>query len=69
MTHITVNKEGVASFEMELDLKDPQSKVSLCKVRLGASERGGLSRGGCRSWGRGLGGPGCPCRDHGMHRW
>ncbi|KAM5302067.1 immunoglobulin-like and fibronectin type III domain-containing protein 1 [Glossophaga mutica] len=31
MTHIAVSKEGVASFGMELDLKDPQSKISLCK--------------------------------------
>ncbi|XP_036926469.1 immunoglobulin-like and fibronectin type III domain-containing protein 1 [Sturnira hondurensis] len=31
MTHITVSKRGVASFGMELDLKDPQSRISLCK--------------------------------------
>ncbi|XP_045717468.1 immunoglobulin-like and fibronectin type III domain-containing protein 1 [Phyllostomus hastatus] len=31
MTHIAVSREGVASFGMELDLKDPQSRISLCK--------------------------------------
>lgn len=45
MTHIAVNKEGVASFGVELDLKDPQSRISLCKVRLGPAQGAG-SQGG-----------------------
>lgn len=33
MRHIRVNKEGVATFDLELDLKDLESKIYLYKVR------------------------------------
>lgn len=34
MRHIRVSKEGFAAFDLELDLKDLESKVYLYKVRL-----------------------------------
>lgn len=34
MRHIRVTKEGVATFDLELDLKDLESKIYLYKVRL-----------------------------------
>lgn len=34
LRHIKVSKDGVASFHLELDLKDLGSKIYLYKVRL-----------------------------------
>lgn len=34
MKHIKVSKEGIATFELDLDLKDSNSKIYLYKVRL-----------------------------------
>lgn len=36
MRHIKVTKEGVATFDLELDLKNLESKIYLYKVRLKA---------------------------------
>lgn len=36
MRHIKVTKEGVATFDLELDLKNLESKIYLYKVRLEA---------------------------------
>lgn len=36
MRHIKVTKEGVATFNLELDLKELESKIYLYKVRLEA---------------------------------
>ena len=50
LRHVRVNKEGIATFGLELDLKSPESKIYLYKVSLG--HRGGglagllLARGG-----------------------
>lgn len=50
-----VTKEGVAFFELDLDLKDPESNVYLYKARPGGSRQGRALGGVLRSWGRGRG--------------
>lgn len=41
-----VTKEGVAFFELDLDLKDPESNVYLYKVRLAGRWQGSVGPGG-----------------------
>lgn len=52
MKHIKVTKEGVAFFELDLDLKDPESNIYLYKVRLEGPPKGEGSGRVCRCCGQ-----------------
>jgi hypothetical protein len=47
LRHIRVTKDGVATFDLELDLKDLESKIYLYKVRRHGQ---GMGQGDRRSW-------------------
>lgn len=62
---MTITKEGIATFELELDLKDSDSKIYLYKVSLEEPPRGkGSGRAAAGPWGRNLGGPCCVPQPH-----
>ncbi|XP_023382530.1 immunoglobulin-like and fibronectin type III domain-containing protein 1 [Pteropus vampyrus] len=62
LRHIRVTKDGIATFDLELDLKDPESKIYLYKVRLEGpltGEDSGWATAG--PGGRNCGSPASPC--------
>ena len=54
LRHIEVNKEGVATFDLELDLKSSENKLYLYKVRLEGPSRWRSWQDCCWSWGEEL---------------
>lgn len=56
-----VTKDGIATFDLELDLKDPESKIYLYKVRLEGPHWGRLWPGRAGPGGRNCGSPASPC--------
>lgn len=70
LRHISVTKDGIATFDLDMDLKDPESKIYLYKVRLEGPLTGEGSGRAMQVLGAGTVGPlRPPAGTTRVHRW